>query len=113
VDVGHRALQRDADGSRAGAENRLPAHRAPAVWKPYGKQERKLSARSRAAGKGFVVEAEADIARRKSDGRDHVLIRRHVCSFARTSPNYLDRRVRESAVWRGILRECCLRDGLS
>src|SRR5579859_858808 len=65
VYVRHRALQNNAHRGGVGAENRLPAHRGPAVVCSGEAGQCKLRAGSGAAGKCFVVETEPDVAGEK------------------------------------------------
>src|SRR5258708_2728267 len=82
VDVGHRALQNNAHRGRRGPEDRLPADRRAGIVRAREAGQRELRPRGGAAGKRFVVEAEADISGKKRTRRGYLLIGGHNVSFS-------------------------------
>ena len=61
VDIGHGALQNDADRRRRGPEDRLPAHGSAAIGHAREAWNRELATRLGAAGKSLIVEAKAHV----------------------------------------------------
>src|SRR5579864_887708 len=77
VDIRHGALQNNAHRGWRGAEDGLPAHGCAGIVRSGKAGQRKLRPGGGAAGEGFVVEAEANVAGKERARRRRILIRGH------------------------------------